>query len=259
MFLIVSGLAVVVIVCHFLGALNPAERVLLRGMAWMGRSSLVLVDSMVSGNGVLGSRSTSQVTELQQRINDLTAENAQLYSQLQAVQESNEQRSFLASQHFEGIQARVFARSADPTTVYIVADRGSRDGIRAGQPAFIRNGIIIGVVISTTDETSRILLTVDNRSSIAGLNLKNPSAQGIITGIQGLSLSMDLIPQSEEVSIHDTIITSGLDPEIPRGLVIGEIERLNVQHGALFQSAVIQVPYTSTDVDAITILATHAE
>jgi len=235
---------------HYAGLLNPAERVLLKGMSWVGEASV----SMISGART-SSTSSKQLADLEQRVADLIAENVKLRGDIGALNESTDQRRFLDDQKITGIQARIFARSADPTTSYVVVNRGSKQGIRIDEPVITGNGICIGTVISVTDDTARVLLTTDNRSSIAGVSATNSAAQGVVTGIQGLSLVMQLIPQSETLTVHDTIITSGIDHAIPRGLVLGDIERVDYQQGELFQSAVLHTPYVASNLDIVTILS----
>ena len=46
---------------------------------------------------------------------------------------------------------------------------------------------------------------------------------GIIEGGFGLTIRMTFIPQQEIVEIGNIIVTSGLEKNVPRGLVIGEV------------------------------------
>ncbi len=209
---------------------------------------------MVSGART-SSSSSKQVEDLEQRVADLMAENVQLRGDISALNQSADQQRFLSDQRIAGIPARIFARSADPTSSYVVINRGSKQGVKIGEPVIVGTGICIGKVISATDDTARVLLTTDNRSSIAGVSATDSTAQGVISGVQSLSLIMQLIPQSESLTIHDTIITSGIEPAIPRGLVLGDIERVDHQQGELFQSAVLHAPYVASNLDVVTVLS----
>ena len=220
-------------------------------------SSIGLASMSIIRNAPTTSASSTQITKLEQRVADLIAENAALRSNMGALNASAEQQRFLDDQKRTGVQARVFARSADPTSSYVVINKGSKQGVRTGEPVIIGNGICIGTVISVTDDTARVLLTTDNRSSIASVSATDSGAQGVVTGVQGLSLVMQLIPQLETLSVHDTIITSGIDPVIPRGIVLGDIERIDHQQGELFQSAVLHIPYVASDLDVVTILSSN--
>ncbi|MBI4089894.1 MAG: rod shape-determining protein MreC [Candidatus Kerfeldbacteria bacterium] len=194
---------------------------------------------------------------LEQRIAELNVENAQLQSALEAAVEADEQERFLKTRQFEGVAARLVARSGDPTSEFVTVDRGTRAGIQIDAPAIVAGGVIIGRVIAVTDDISRILLSTDNRSSFAGVSLQSTTTQGLVSGARGLSLSMGLISQSEHIEAGDIIVTSGVDSGVPRGLVLGEVERVDRQTGALFQSASLRPLFQSNRLDVITILTTN--
>ena len=65
-------------------------------------------------------------------------------------------------------------------------------------------------------------------------------SQGVVIGEHGLSLKMELIGQNEVVKEGETVVTSGLEPTIPRGLVIGKISRVLAEPNSFFQTAFIQ-------------------
>jgi len=250
LFIVVGVIIVVLLTTHATGTLNPIERILLKGISSIGSMSV----SWISGAHTRSAPS-QRVAELEQRVAELMAENVKLRGDINALNQSADQQHFINDQKITGIQARIFARSADPTSSYVVINKGSAQGIRAGEPVIIGSGICIGKIISVTDDTARVLLTIDNRSSIASVSASDPVAQGVVTGVQGLSLTMQLIPQSQTLTVHDTIITSGIESSIPRGLIVGDIERVDHQQGELFQSAVLHTPYVASNLDVVTVLS----
>ena len=68
---------------------------------------------------------------------------------------------------------------------------------------------------------------------------------------------MNFIPQNETIEIGNTVVTSGFEDGIPRGLVIGTIETFEKEPYQPFQSAVIVPPKDFGRVTTVTIL--HAE
>jgi rod shape-determining protein MreC len=75
-------------------------------------------------------------------------------------------------------------------------------------------------------------------------------AKGIVHGEYGLGLIMDMVTQSDTLNDGDTIITSGLGSNIPRGLLVGKIKEVRVSADRLFQQAVItsRIKYSKLDV-----------
>jgi len=55
----------------------------------------------------------------------------------------------------------------------------------------------------------------------------------------GLSIKVELVPQDFDLKEGDLIITSGLEKDIPRGLIIGKVNRIISYENELFKSATI--------------------
>ena len=70
---------------------------------------------------------------------------------------------------------------------------------------------------------------------------------------------MDFIPKDIVVNKDDLVITSGLEPLVPRGLVIGKVDKIINPSGELFQSAYLRPLYSVSDLQIVTILLSHEE
>jgi len=238
---------------HALGILGPVERWINEALGPVGRFGRSLV---IRSDGTPRGSSGETVTQaaLEQRIADLTSENAELRTALAAATEAAAQSTFMVERRLIGRQARVFARSADPTTHVVAIDAGTDDGIQVGFPVIIRNGLMIGRIQSVEANSAQVLLTIDNRSSLTSVMSDNPAAQGVISGVRGLSLTMRLIPQSEELRIGQIAVTSGTEDSVPPGLVLGEVDRIDKQPGSVLQSASLKPLYRVAQLDAITVV-----
>lgn len=131
-----------------------------------------------------------------------------------------------------------FVIAQDPQGLgnYFLIDKGEDAGIRAGMPAVVSNGILIGRVTEAHAKTAKITLVTDPGSAI-NAEVQNSGARGITKGEYGLGLKMNMISQAEVLSEGDVVITSGLGGEIPRGLTIGKISRVGQSPDKLFQEA----------------------
>ncbi len=246
-----AAIVAVLIGAHYLGLLRPIERLIIRALEPLGRSSLALIRN---NDQRTADDTKRRLSELERQVAKMSVENATLRQSLEAARSSNTQQTYLQNRKLSGIQARMFARSPDSTSDYILVDAGKIRGVSLGLPVIIENGIIIGSITALDDESSRVLLTTDNRSTFAGVASDNPAAQGSVNGVRGLSLQMDLIPQSEILSGGQIVVTSGLDTNIPPGLVLGEIDRVEKQPGAVLQSASLRPLFSPARLDAVTIL-----
>jgi rod shape-determining protein MreC len=53
---------------------------------------------------------------------------------------------------------------------------------------------------------------------------------------------MDKIPQDQAMTPGDTIITSGLGGDIPKGLIVGTVQSVNRSDNEVFQTAQLASP-----------------
>ncbi len=54
----------------------------------------------------------------------------------------------------------------------------------------------------------------------------------------------------------DIVITSGLEPMLPRGLVVGMVDKLLPSETALFQRAYLMVPYALPEIQYASVILT---
>jgi len=60
-----------------------------------------------------------------------------------------------------------------------------------------------------------------------------------VEGGYGISLRMNLIPRDEAVRIGDQVVSSGLEKNIPRGLLIGTVAVIENEPYKPFQQAIL--------------------
>ena len=140
--------------------------------------------------------------------------------------------------------ARVVSETDKDVFHGLVIDRGSDDGVRPGLAVIVNDGIIVGKVFETRSRTSTVLLLSDTKSRLAVAVHNASETVGVLEGDRGLSMAIDLIPQTENLSPGDIIVTSGIEPGVRRGLIIGTIEKVSKRTQDPFQSATV-VPFSS--------------
>jgi rod shape-determining protein MreC len=183
-----------------------------------------------------------ELEQLRVERNLLIVKSAELQTSLDEARQGSSQASFLESRSFQFQTARVIARSLDPNARTVTIDQGASRGIREGQAVVVENGILVGLVIDTTQSTSEVMLITDRRSRIASVTQNEQGSPGITQGELGLSLRLELVPQNESLAVDTLVVTSGLESEIPRGLVIGKITEVHHSQVELFQSAALSSP-----------------
>lgn len=144
-----------------------------------------------------------------------------------------------------GILARVIASSGKGASSTLVLDRGSADGIGVGLPVTVGKGIMVGKISLVRETTAEVALLSDGRSTLAVTVQNAAETLGVLEGERGLSTKLTMIPPSQRLAPGDTVITSGLEPGIKRGLIVGSIEKIVKNSQDPFQSASVNAFYTS--------------
>ncbi|MEY4745374.1 MAG: hypothetical protein RL272_1319 [Candidatus Parcubacteria bacterium] len=142
------------------------------------------------------------------------------------------------------VVARVVSETDEDVFHGLLIDRGRADGVRPGQAVVVGDGILIGKVFETRDSTSSVLLLSDTKSRLAVAVQNAADTTGVLEGDRGLSMSIGLIPQSETLSPGDIVVTSGIEPGIRRGLVVGTVGTIAKQTQDPFQSATV-IPFSA--------------
>lgn len=210
-------------------ATDPIGRAILAAAAPLHRAAVAL----------RGSDSCQEEGSLKAEVGDLKV----LNGKLQSLAAENTQLKALADYRERadrtGVTARVVYEAADGSTGVWLIDRGATDGVSAGQPVVAGDSIIVGKVLSVGRLTARVLPLTDSDSRLAVTLMNVQETIGVLEGDRGLSMAVKLIPQSERVSVGDVVITSGLEMNIRRGLIVGIVESVERSTQEPFQTALI--------------------
>ncbi|OGL98183.1 hypothetical protein A2304_03670 [Candidatus Uhrbacteria bacterium RIFOXYB2_FULL_57_15] len=147
---------------------------------------------------------------------------------------------FVSRSHVRTLTAAIVSRSVGPEASAFVIDRGSDDGVEIGDPAVTGNGVLVGKVVAVTATSATVRVVSDRDSATAIALLNGTRTIGIAQGISGALLALHYIPQDERVAVNDIVVTSGLEDNIPSGLIVGIVNTVTGDPTAPFQEAVIE-------------------
>jgi len=142
------------------------------------------------------------------------------------------------------VMARVLSQSVDPTFSGLIIDGGNDIGLSPGQPVLVGDGIIIGKIQDVWRQSASVLLFSDSLSRLAVTVQGGSGTSGVLGVDRGMSLTISLIPQAERIAPGDMVVTSGLEPGIRAGLIVGIVERVQGNGQEPFQTAVVR-PFES--------------
>ena len=168
-------------------------------------------------------------------------ENARLESaQARVVFAENQRLSTLLqlnpSLHWKGLWAKVAYREPTQWNT-VVIDKGAQDGIKERSAVIaVENGQagLAGVVVETTDRTSKVLLVRDEDFS-AAVRLDRTGEEGLLTGDGPRAVQIKYIPLVAQVEVGDKVYTSASSSIFPEGILIGEVS--GKKEGDGFQTA----------------------
>lgn len=190
----------------------------------------------------------SSIGKIRSENKKLIEENIRLKSENSKFQETMQENELLRSQlnitpvkDFETEAASVIGRDIYNDNEWILIDKGGNNGIKKGMPVIVSEGVLVGRVEEVFPSSSKIIF-VSNPSMNTNVEAVETGAVGIAKGNYGLGLIMDLVLQTDTLKVGDKIITSDISQNIPRGLLVGEIQEVSPAKNDLFQKAIISSP-----------------
>lgn len=252
---------------HFLGILVPIESSISR---WLNP---VLKNFYSLGSGLRSTyneRTNNQVLinkikQLENQSNKLIIENVKLKILEEENQILRQNLKFFAKNQYHYKMANIISRGESADLIHgnqmIIIDKGSNDGLSIGLPIVSpdiygseNQGVIVGKIIGIKDNLSEVCLLNNQNCKLAGSLLGQTKTNGIVHGELGLTVKMEFIPQTEKIDKHNIIITSGLEQNIPKGLVIGKVTEVVQDSNELWQSATIEPLIDFDDLIIVSVL-----
>lgn len=212
-------------------------------------------------------RRPADAVELTKENEKLRGENTELKLKLTGLQGAAQENSALRKllDFFEddninltNTVTRVIGRDPENSSILLL-NVGERDGVEIGNAIIVEDGILIGKIIEVYTRSSKALLLTDAQSLVAVTVSGGAPGNKLAKGERGLSLVLDQIPQQEQIKKGELVITSGLEPKIPRGLLVGEVEEIISEKNDLFQRAVLKPLFNFDTIHLAAVILTTEE
>ncbi|MFW5824663.1 MAG: rod shape-determining protein MreC [Marinobacter sp.] len=131
------------------------------------------------------------------------------------------------------VVAEVVGVSPDPYSHEVIINKGSRDGVTAGQAILDANGLM-GQVLYTAAFTSRVLLISDSSHAVPVEVLRN-GLRAILLGNGDID-EMELVhvPDTADIREGDVLVSSGLGGRFPKGYPVAEVSSVTKEPGESF-------------------------
>jgi rod shape-determining protein MreC len=202
--------------------------------------------------GILGAESLDQENRA------LIARNQELLRENIQLEEFRKENELLKTalglgleKEFELVLAQVIAK--DIGKDYLVINKGFQDDMEFGFPVITESKVLIGKIIETYENFSKIeLLTAENSSF--DIEIFKKEIYSLAKGSGNFKIILDLIPKEESIEIGDKVITSALGGNFPKGLLVGEIQSIEKSDIAAFQQAQVRPNFEIRDLKEIFII-----
>jgi rod shape-determining protein MreC len=171
----------------------------------------------------------------------LSIENVKLQNVENENNQLREQLGMLPKNKFELVPASVIGVDTKGIGSWIEIDKGSKDGLSEGMAVIVSKGILIGKVQAVGISTAQIQLITNPKSTINVMTSKNGS-MGIVKGEYGLGMILDMVLQSDQLNVGDSLVTSGIGGNLPKGLYVGTLQEVHPSDDHLFQQATVVSP-----------------
>jgi rod shape-determining protein MreC len=201
----------------------------------MQRVAMLPLEAWRSTSALFESRAALQVENQMLRNRALAdAQSVQGYSALKAENAQFRALHLLHSQNQpKGLTAEVIQSGRDPFAQRLFINRGSQQGIKAGQAVIDSNGVI-GQVTRAHPLVSEVTLLTEKDHAVPVRNDRT-SVRFVMFG-RGIDQLPELryVPTTVDIQVGDILTTSGIDGLYPAALAVAKITSVSREPGQAF-------------------------
>ena len=165
-----------------------------------------------------------QNKELQQTVNRLRLEQAELLEDAQQGQRLQKLLGFEQNYIYKTVPAQVYGSSGTIGSHVFYIDKGSANGLKRDMAIITPDGIV-GKVRDVFPHSAQVL-AVNDQTSGAGVILVTARIRGILRGDASGQLEVVGILADERIKPGEKVLTAGGDMIFPRGLPVGEVTKV---------------------------------
>ena len=191
-------------------------------------------------------------TELKNEMHELKMANSR-YRELLATQERLEE----LLQFKQTINRPVLAAQVtglDPTGWFksVIIDKGKWAGLRLDMPVVNAFGVV-GRVVSVSSNYAKVLLIIDQNSAVDCL-VQRSRDRGMLKGLMSEICKLDYVAKSNDITMGDIVVTSGLGGVFPKGLPVGRILDVKEISGELFKDIKIRTAVDFSKLEEVLVI-----
>lgn len=187
---------------------------------------------------LVGARQENE--EMRRRLDQMRLENQSLALELGRLERSRTLLDYRASSPSVTVAAEVIG-GGGANFSEVLLDRGRDDGVLPGMAVVTADGIV-GEVKASHAGSALVVLINDRNAAVGGI-LGASRVHGIVEG-GGAECRLKYVAHEVEVTLGETVYTSGEDRIFPKGLRVGRVSRLG--EGGEFREIFVR-PFAQLD------------
>lgn len=141
------------------------------------------------------------------------------------------------SQDRPAVAARVIGEDATPWFRTLLLDRGTAHGLHEGAAVVAEHGAV-GQILEAGASTARVLYLTDPRFRL-GAFVQRSRAHGLLAGAVPGRCVLLYLTEPEAAQAGDLVLTSGAGGGMPKGLLLGAVERVERDPSGLYWQALV--------------------
>lgn len=135
------------------------------------------------------------------------------------------------------VAAEVIGKDPSPWFRTIMIDKGRSEGVRKGLPVLVPTGIC-GQVVDASWHYAKVLLITDQNSAVDAI-IQRTRSRGIVKGDPRGQCQLKYALRKHDITVGDTVVSSGLDNVFPKGLRLGEVSSVVKRSSGIFQEVAV--------------------
>ena len=190
--------------------------------------------------------------KLKQKVAELEAENHHMKEMRLANERLRHLLQFREKNSASMVGAEVIGQDPSSWFKSVTIDKGERDGVKQGMAVVSPTGII-GQILKTAPHYATVLLITDYNSAIDSI-VQRTRAKAIVEGKGEHRCQLKYLLRTEEVAVGDAVVTSGLGGNFPKGLMVGEIKKVDKKGHGVFQYAELAPSVDFTQLEEVFVI-----
>ena len=186
------------------------------------------------------------------KVNLLSKKNNELIERNKLLERSDNLIEFLDKDERPFVIAKVIGYDATQWSKVIFINRGTNHKVQKNS-SVMNNAGVIGHVIHSSPNSSKVLLITDGRSAVDSL-FQETRESGITVGTGENICEMKFVPISAKINLGDKVISSGLGGVFPKGLVVGRVVDIVKQSQDLFQDIMVEPSADLSNIEEVIVL-----